>query len=118
MSRVNGVDLERLERDMSSGMLQLLALTIIRRDGPIHGYGLIQAMDAAIGQSGWWKEGTVYPMLAKLEKQGILRSQWGTGPGARRKDYALTANGRAAQAAARQRWENLRDAIDSVMEGP
>lgn len=110
-------DLERLERDMGTGLLQLLVLATIRRDQPIHGYGLIKAMDAATGRSGWWKEGTVYPLLARLEKQGVLRSRWGqSGPGARRKLYELTGNGQRVVELAAGRWGALRDAVTSVLE--
>ncbi len=112
------VDLDRLERDMSNGLLQLLCLAVIRREEPIHGYGLIKAMDAAIGQRGWWKEGTVYPLLATLEKQGALRSRWGSGEGARRKYYEMTPAGRRVLAAASDRWTNLRDAVDATLEEP
>lgn len=114
-----GFDLERLERDMGTGLMQLLVLATVRRHGPIHGYALIKAMDAATGGRGWWKEGTVYPLLSRLEKQGVLRSHWGgSGPGARRKLYELTGNGRRVVDAAADRWGSLRDAVTSVLEEP
>ncbi len=102
---------------MRQGMLQLLALATIQRSGPIHGYGLIKEMEAATG-AGAWKEGTVYPMLAKLEKDGVLQSRWGEGTGARRKYYSLTTTGTRTLQAARGSWTSLRDAIDHTLEDP
>ncbi len=117
MVRGTGIDIDRLERDMRQGMLQLLALAIIRRKGPIHGYGLIKEMESATGE-GAWKEGTVYPMLSNLEKQGVLRSRWGTGPGARRKYYELTGAGTDSLRSAHTSWASLRDAVDAALEDP
>lgn len=117
MARGTDIDIDRLERDMRQGMLQLLALAVINRSGPIHGYGLIKEMEQATG-AGAWKEGTVYPMLAKLEKEGILQSRWGEGTGARRKYYALTSVGARTLQAAKASWSGLRDAIDHTLENP
>lgn len=102
---------------MRQGMLQLLALGIIHRSGPIHGYGLIKEMEQATG-AGAWKEGTVYPLLANLEKQGVLQSRWGEGTGARRKYYSLTGAGARSLQAARASWTGLRDAVDTTLENP
>lgn len=107
------MDIDRVERDLASGLLQVLVLATVRQEGPIHGYGLIKAMEAATDRPGAWKEGTVYPLLARLEKQGALRSRWGTsGPGARRKDYELTPHGLKLLEALAPRWRSLRDAVD------
>jgi PadR family transcriptional regulator, regulatory protein PadR len=77
----------KLERDLASGFLHLLVLAHVERIGPIHGYGLIKAMDDATGNKGLWKEGTVYPLLNQLEKEGLVRSRWGKGASGPRRKY-------------------------------
>ena len=110
--------LARLQRDMTTGFLHLLVLEHVRRLGPIHGYGLIRAMDDAVGE-GLWKEGTVYPLLGKLEAQGLVRSRWGDAPtGPRRKEYTLTPAGQDVLDVALARWRRLRDRLDAVFGEP
>lgn len=106
---------QRMERDMAAGLLQPLVLATVHRAGPIHGYGILKEMEQATGRT-IWKEGTVYPLLAQLEKRGLLRSRWGEAShGPRRKDYAITTAGLAMLSAARASWEDLRDRIDNLL---
>ncbi len=108
--------LERIERDMTAGMMHVLVLSHLRKDGPLHGYGLIKAMEASTGK-GQWKEGTVYPLLAALERDGLVLARWGepaTGP--RRKYYQLTPAGRQALRIAEDHWRQLRKTMDRLLE--
>ncbi|MEK6974712.1 MAG: PadR family transcriptional regulator [Candidatus Thermoplasmatota archaeon] len=108
--------LERLERDMTAGMMHVLVLSHLRRDGPLHGYGLIKAMEASTGK-GLWKEGTVYPLLGSMERDGLMVARWGepaTGP--RRKYYQLTPAGRQALRIAVDHWNQLRKTMDTLLE--
>lgn len=58
------------------GHLDLLLLATLRRTGPVHGYGLIGALDD--GSDGVFDlpEGTVYPALHRLERDGFVTSSW------------------------------------------
>lgn len=106
----------KLERDMTGGFLHLLVLEHVRRLEPIHGYGLIRAMEdqKAPGQ---WKEGTVYPLLATLETEGLVKSRWGKpGGGARRKYYETTPAGREVRDLAVLKWRRLRTRLDTILE--
>ena len=106
---------ERLERDMVAGMLHALVLSHLKK-GPLHGYGLIKAMEASTGK-GQWKEGTVYPLLAALERDGLVSARWGEGgTGARRKYYQLTPAGRQALRLAADHWRALRKTMDHLLE--
>lgn len=106
--------LERLERDMRAGMMHVLVLGHLKA-GPLHGYGLIKAMEATTGE-GQWKEGTVYPLLAALERDGLVSARWGEGgTGARRKYYQLTPAGRQALRIAVDHWKDLRATMDKLL---
>lgn len=108
--------LVRVERDMTTGFLHPLVLLHVQRDGPIHGYALIKAMEATTGRS-LWKEGTVYPLLAHLEKEGLVESRWGTGTsGPRRKYHQITPAGRQVVRLAAVIWKDLRTNLDRLLE--
>ncbi len=61
--------------------------------------------------------GTVYPLLSRLLKAGLIASTWQESPvGPPRKYYRLTEAGRSAHAAQRAAWVAVRDALDALME--
>jgi PadR family transcriptional regulator, regulatory protein PadR len=108
--------LERIERDMTAGMMHVLLLSHLRQDGPLHGYGLIKAMEGSTGK-GLWKEGTVYPLLAAMERDGLVVARWGEpDSGPRRKYYQLTPAGRQALRIAADHWRQLRGTMDRLLE--
>ena len=59
--------------------------------------------------------GTLYPSLLRLEKQGLVRTEWEpSSSGPRRKYYELTAVGRQAASERTERWVDFRSAMDAV----
>lgn len=63
--------------------------------------------------------GTVYPLLSRLLKAGLIDSTWQESPvGPPRKYYRLTRHGRAAHAAQRDAWVAVRDALDGLLKEP
>ena len=62
------------------------------------------------------KEATLYTAFKRLEQGGLIASYWGDdGPGARRRYYAITDEGRRRWAEARQEWENTRALLDALI---
>lgn len=107
----------KLERGLAGGFLHLLVLLHVRRLEPIHGYGLIKALDDGTGGRGLWKEGTIYPVLGVLEKEGLVKSRWGKGrTGPRRKYYEMTPPGRQTLRLALAHWHEWRDVMDTLTE--
>lgn len=108
--------LTRMERDMTTGFQHVLILATLRQHTVLHGYGLIRALEETTGK-GLWKEGTIYPVLAQMESEGIVKSRWGQGTsGPRRKYYELTAAGRTVLRLARMQWMELRQTLDKILE--
>jgi DNA-binding PadR family transcriptional regulator len=108
--------LVRMEREMTTGFQHVLLLATLRRHTVLHGYGLIRALEETTAK-GLWKEGTIYPVLANLEAEGIVKSRWGEGTtGARRKYYELTPAGRQVLRLARLQWTELRQTLDTLLE--
>lgn len=87
------------------------------RDGPAHGYELALAVERQSGGAFALQHGTLYPILHRLEKEGLIVGRW-EGAGRRRKTYELTAKGaRHLTGETRQMKTFFQDLIQ-VLDGP
>src|SRR6266511_2576692 len=97
------------------GHLDMLLLAVLA-PRPAHGYAIIDALRQSSGGAFDLPEGTVYPALHRLERDGLLASAWSDQTGRRRRVYELTEQGRAALQAQRQEWEQFARSIDAVLQ--
>jgi PadR family transcriptional regulator len=95
------------------GHLDLLLLAALS-GGPLHGYGLIEELKQRSGGTFELPEGTVYPALHRLERQGLLSSAWDEDGKRRRRVYSLTRSGRRELARRRERWEEFSRVVSLV----
>jgi DNA-binding PadR family transcriptional regulator len=96
------------------GQLEGLILAVLGR-GPLHGYAIAcELRDRSDGLLDV-AEGTLYPVLHKLEKEGLIRSRWETVNGRRRRVYAPSARAGRAFRQRLEAWQRLSQAIDSVL---
>jgi len=95
------------------GHLDGLVLATLR-DGPTHGYAVIEALKERSEGAFDLAEGTVYPVLHRLEAEGLLSSTWSTTAGRRRRVYRLTRRGRAVVAQRREEWRRFAHAVEAV----
>ena len=101
--------------DLLRGTLDMLILQTLRW-GAQHGYGIGQAIRSGSGDVLQVETGSLYPALHRLEKQGWIRSKWGTSDNNQRaKFYELTPSGRKRLTAEHSRWNQLSGAIASLM---
>jgi PadR family transcriptional regulator, regulatory protein PadR len=98
------------------GHLDLLVLSVLAA-GPQHGYAVIEQLRTRSGDAFDLPEGTVYPVLHRLERAGLLESQWSEQSGRRRRTYRLSEKGRGALAEERSAWEEFTMAVGSVLKG-
>lgn len=98
------------------GNLDLLLLSVLAA-GPQHGYSVITTLRDSSGGAFDLPEGTVYPALQRLERGGLLASEWEKAGGRRRRTYVLTELGRAELAVERGRWSAFADGIHAVVGG-
>jgi len=85
--------------------LRPLVLALLE-PGPLYGYQIAQR--ARLRGQLRWEEGTLYPLLHRLERDGLLASEWKKAPnGKNRKYYALTRKGRAVLARDRAEWKDV-----------
>ena len=86
--------------------------------GPAHGYAIIEELKRRTAGAFDLPEGTVYPVLHRLEQAGLLAGRWVTADsGRRRRVYELTRRGGHALAERRAVWEQFSDAVGSLFRG-
>lgn len=97
---------------MRRGTLQYCVLALLR-DEERYGFDLVRALDGMVTS-----EGTIYPLLSRLRRDGLVSTTWEESPtGPPRRYYRLTAKGRQALAEFVQEWQRFRDAVDRFVEG-
>ena len=102
--------------DLVPGTLDMMAMKAVSGD-PMHGFGIARWIEATTGDRLTVEEGALYPALHRLEKRGLLASEWGkTEHGRRARYYHLTDSGRSELAALRARWEGSAWAVRQVLD--
>ena len=94
-------------KELIGASTSLLVLSVLARE-PNYGYEIIRRLNAEADGLFTWQEGTIYPILHKLEQEKKVRAQWQEADtGRRRKYYYITANGRGALESGTQEWNSL-----------
>ena len=96
------------------GHVDLLLLATLRQ-GPLHGYAIVEQLRDQSEGAFDLAEGTVYPALYRLERAGLLSSTWTKAEGRRRRVYRLTRRGRAELDRERKEWKSFANAVESVL---
>ena len=104
-----------LRGEAIKGHLDLLLLAVLEGHDA-HGYAVIEALKQQRAGAFNLPEGTVYPALHRLERQGFVRSSWDKTSARKRRVYALTRRGRSALEARRSEWDGFRRAVSAVVE--
>ena len=94
--------------DVLQGTLALMVLKTLDVLGPLHGYGIARRIEQISGDLLSVNQGTLYPVLLKLEQEGSIASEWGASENNRRaRFYRLTRTGRKQLDAEAQGWEQM-----------
>lgn len=97
------------------GTLAMLVLKSLQL-GPMHGWGITERIESGSRNVFELNQGSLYPALYRLEKQGLIRSEWNVSENNRRaRFYTLTPAGRRQLAAERANWERLSGAVNLVL---
>ena len=98
------------------GSIGLLLLKLLSHR-EMYGFEILQESSRRSGNAFEFKEGTLYPALHQLERNGLISSAWRTADNGReRKYYALTAKGRKAASEYERQWLHLTSAISAILE--
>ena len=93
-----------LSKELVAASSRPLVLSILRR-GESYGYALLQEVRSLSGGEIEWTDGMLYPVLHRLEAQGLVQSHWGRSEsGRRRKYYRINRRGRTALEQERGQW--------------
>jgi DNA-binding PadR family transcriptional regulator len=103
-----------MKAEALKGHLDALILAVLS-DGPAHGYAVIEELKRRSGGTFALAEGTVYPVLHRLEADGLLSSSWSTVGGRKRRVYRLTRRGRALLGERREEWNAFARAVEAVL---
>ena len=95
------------------GQLEGLILAILQR-GALHGYAIASGLRDRSGGVLDVPEGTLYPILHRLEREGLIRSRWEQVNGRRRRVYSATSSGGEVVQERFESWQRLSRAIDAV----
>ena len=91
--------------DVRQGTLALMVLRTLDVLGPLHGYGIARRIEQISGDLLTVNQGTLYPVLLKLEQEGSIDSEWGTSENSRKaRFYRLTRAGRTQLRAETADW--------------
>ena len=99
------------------GTLALMILKTLDVLGPLHGYGIARRIEQISRGVLAVNQGTLYPVLLKLEQEGAIASEWGASENNRRaRFYRLTKDGRKQMQAETRDWEQTAAIIGRFFE--
>jgi len=105
---------DALLAQMRRGTLQYCVLSLLA-DEERYGFDLVRGLAEMDGMV--TSEGTIYPLLSRLRRDGLVESNWQeSSSGPPRRYYKLTSAGRSALDAFRIEWRRFRDAVDHFVE--
>jgi len=101
--------LDNLLQEMKRGTLVLTVL--LSTEKAVYGYALVSALqDAGVDI----EQNTLYPLLRRLERQGLLVSSWDTSDSRPRRYYAISDEGRAIRDRLLAEWSNMDSSIERL----
>ena len=108
---------EKYEKQMKKGILEMLVLKLVCRE-PKYGYQIIQEMKEKSQDTFLLKDGTLYPILYRLEDDGLVISEWSETVGKQvpRKYYRITEQGRQALDDIETVWRRISVGVLKILE--
>lgn len=113
---------QRFAQQLKKGVLEMLVLQLLSLK-PSHGYELIVRLREKGGGLLDLKEGTLYPILYRLEEEGCITSEWNSPNGTvspgkiPRQVYTVTETGRAVLTKQRETWHRFVGCVEQSLEG-
>lgn len=103
-----------LDKDLVAAMATPLVLAILAQ-GDNYGYAILKRVRELSGGDLEWTDGMLYPLLHRLERFGYVHAEWGISPeGRRRRNYRITAQGRAQLAEQHRQWTTANRTLGSL----
>jgi len=111
-----GFDMENWTTQLRKGLLELCIVNLLSK-GEMYGYDLVKRLTQVQGVV--ITEGTVYPLLSRLRKAGLVDARLQESPaGPARKYYVLTEEGRRAMILMQAYWQDLTEGVAALLDHP
>ena len=109
---------QKYEQQMKKGVLEMLVLRLLSQREK-YGYQLICELREQSDDMFLFKEGTLYPILYRMEDDGLVVSKWSEprGKEVSRKYYSVTAEGRETLEQLQTLWDRFSEKVDTIMKG-
>lgn len=104
-------DIGSLETEMNRGFLHILVLALLEKD--MYGYSMVKHIET-LGYK--VEENTLYPLLRRLEKRGLVQGKWELGQERPRKVYSVTAAGREMRDGLLAIWKKQDGIIKQIIK--
>lgn len=104
--------------ELVGSTVEMLVLKLLS-ERAMYGYEIIQIVNRRTDGAFNWKEGTLYPVLHRLEGKGFLATEWQMGEsGKKRKYYKLSSKGMAHAAEKVSEWQTFAQSVNAVLCQP
>jgi PadR family transcriptional regulator PadR len=104
-------DISPFETEMNRGFLQVLVLVLLEKD--MYGYAMVKRLEA---KGFVLEENTLYPLLRRLEKKGLIKGKWNISEDRPRKFYALSDEGRTIRNRLLEFWHKQNEILNHLLE--
>ena len=105
------INISPFETEMNRGFLQVLVLSLLETE--MYGYSMIKLLE----EEGYaLEENTLYPLLRRLEKKGLIKSKWDVSKDRPRKFYIITKDGRSIRGQLLAIWQQQNDVLDHLLK--
>ena len=105
-----------IDRELLRGSTNLLILSVLEKEN-LYGYQMIKKLKMKSENVFEFQEGTLYPILHKLEADGAISSYWDETGSKKRKYYTITKEGKKHLKDKKEEWETYRDGVTNVLGG-
>jgi PadR family transcriptional regulator PadR len=105
-------DVMKEKKEVQQGTVALMVLKTLDVLGPLHGYGIARRIEQISGDLLAVNQGTLYPVLLRLEQDGAIASEWGASENNRRaRFYRLTRDGHKQLQSETKDWQQTAEII-------
>ena len=105
------IDISPFETEMNRGFLQVLVLVLLEKN--MYGYAMVKQLE----EKGYTlEENTLYPLLRRLERKGLIKSNWNTSEDRPRKFYIITKEGRDVRSGLLKIWQRQSELLNHLFK--
>lgn len=106
----------KVDRELLKGSTNLLVLSVLENEN-MYGYEMIKKIKTKSENLFEFQEGTLYPILHKLEEKGFISSYWDEVSGKKRKYYSITDEGKKQLKSKKEEWQEFSTKVNQVIGG-